>query len=122
VTKINRGKIELVLIEMYCQYCINWNTAKKTGYIDQEEGEEEENRKSRKAEGTRKCLVIGKEIELKTKSCINFQLCSDFWCNKNHNIQNFKTCMNRQSKQSKNCLKCKQGKLIKNFVEYSKEE
>jgi len=107
---------------MYCQYCLNWNTAKRTGYIDQEESKEEENRRSRKAEGSRKCLIADKEVELKTKSCSNFVLSDNFWCIKNYQIQNIKACLNRQAKQSDNCKKCKQGVLIKNFVEYSKEE
>lgn len=116
--QIQRGSIQIDSVEMYCQYCIHWITAKSTGYID---SDEDEGRKCRKSEGTRNCLKTKKEIDLKTKSCIHFKLCDNFWCDKNDHWNAIRACVSKQNKKIGDCNKCKQGKLIMKIYLYEED-
>lgn len=103
---------------MYCKYCSNWYSAKRTGY--QEEENEEDTKKSRKTAGTRNCLFSSKEITLKTESCENFVLYHNFWCNKNEHWKDINACISSQERSSFMsiyilCKKCEQGIKIKAF-------
>lgn len=116
--KIYRGEIKILSVEMYCGYCSQWKNLKRTGYIDQEvDGEE-----SRKAVGTRNCLLSKKKVGLNSKSCEYFDLYHNFWCYKNAYWQHIEVCAFNQNKKYKKCLKCKQKRLINNYLKYFKEE
>ena len=110
MTKIKSGNIRIQLIEMYCQYCKHWRTAKSTGYLEAED--ENDVRRCRKSEGTRNCLVTKEEVNLRTKSCGYFELCDIFWCERNQHQTDVKVCISKQQKNSPYCKKCIVGVLI----------
>jgi hypothetical protein len=116
--KISRGKIKIFSIP--CLYCTRWIEAERSGYQDQEENNDEPKRQ-RKSEGTRKCLLTKKEISLHTNACEDFSLHHDFWCKRNEYWLDIKSCLSRQEKQLEGCQGCKQGSLILTFSNMNKE-
>jgi len=107
---------------MNCKYCYYWYSAKRTGYQDEED--ENDTKKGRKAAGTRECTAAPKpkEISLNTESCENFKLYHNFWCNKNEHWKDIIACISAQESSKFMsvyilCKKCKQGIKIKAYKE-----
>jgi hypothetical protein len=107
---------------MPCNLCSHWRDAKRTGFLEDDENEEQEKQTRRKTAGTRNCNVSKKEVGPVDEACENFLMHHDFWCRKNCQWYDVVVCIARQHRNQEGCGKCSQGGLIWKYIRATKLE
>lgn len=83
---------------MFCSYCTSFANSKEK--IDKD---------------TRYCAVKNLYVSRKKKMCGEFKPIDLFWCIKNNYWLDMKTCSSRQMNAQEGCVRCSQGRIIKDI-------
>lgn len=121
MAKISRNLLRIEAVEMFCQYCTSFSSGRYNKYI-KSNGDQIENSDELGEESVKKQFCARhKETGFLNLACDLFVLHPFFYCKKCNQTLDIIVCIARQKKQEiAECLKCSQGKFIKQYVE-SKE-
>ena len=92
-----------------CGYCTQFRLAGLRGSNTESENSE--------VIQSRKCKVKKELVREDDNACEAFEMNQYFWCIKSNAWLDFRVCLNRQEKEVEGCVRCKQGKHIKEILD-----
>ena len=92
-----------------CEYCTHFRLAGLRGAKTESEDAE--------IVHSRKCKIKKELVRANDTACKEFEMYHNFWCIKTIAWLDFRICLNRQEKQVEGCVRCKQGKYIKEILD-----